>query len=174
MSDYFTPMTSPGFFAWLVWFDQKLRCHSKTPSCVGDVWLFSHLPFIVSSACPRAFFHRTHPFSQYWLPSLSALAWPSLILSSSHHGGGLLKRPSGLLITTVSLLPSYTWKPKRRQSEPYPGGTVPEVFLDSSPSLEFRILPSEASPAPQTFSYLDTTASVRMAVACWHWEGNTL
>lgn len=103
MNDYYTPTTSPGFLAWPVWFDQKLECHSKTLSCVGDMRvIFQPSPF------PRMFslslcFLRTHPFSQFWLPSLYAPEWPSLILSSSHLDGGLLIRPSGLLITTVSL-----------------------------------------------------------------------
>lgn len=103
MSDYYTSTTSPGFLAWPMWFNQKLECHSKTLSCVGDMHIIVHpLPF------PRMFslslcFLRTRPFSQYWLPSLYAPEWPSLILSSSHLDGGLLIRPSGLLITTVSL-----------------------------------------------------------------------
>lgn len=47
--------------------------------------------------------HRILPFSQCSRPSLSDLEWPLLTLSSSHLGGGWQIRPSGLLITTVSL-----------------------------------------------------------------------
>lgn len=47
--------------------------------------------------------HRILPFSQCSRPSLPDLEWPLLTLSSSHLGGGWQIRPSGLLITTVSL-----------------------------------------------------------------------
>lgn len=44
MSDYCTSITSPDFLAWPVLFDQKLECHLKTPSCVGDMCVIVQLP----------------------------------------------------------------------------------------------------------------------------------
>lgn len=150
---------------WLLHLDDKprllslacglIRHYSFTQKPFMHGWrvsLFSHLPLLVSSGFPCPFFHRTHPFSRYWLPSLSAPEWPSLILSSSHRDGELLIRPSGLLITTVSLLPSYIWKPKRWQSgERYPWGTLPEVFLDALSWLEFKACLPRPSAAPPEF-----------------------
>lgn len=126
-SDYYTSVTSPDFLVWPVRFDQKFACHLKTPLCVTHtmthVWMTCVI--VQSSPFPRVFSlslcsHRTHPFSQCSLPSLSVPEWPSLILSSSHLGGGLLTRPSGPLITTVSLSFATTfgiWKPKTQHSD---------------------------------------------------------
>lgn len=115
---------------WLLHLDDKPRLRSLACSLIrnysvtrkplqhgGCVSLLVTSPFIMSSGsfCPS--FPRTHPFSRYWLLSLYALEWPSLILSSSHLDGGLLIRPSGLLITTVSHLPSHIWGEKKRERE---------------------------------------------------------
>lgn len=113
---------------WLLHLDDKPRLHSLACSLIrnysvtwkplqhgGCVSLLVTSPFIVSSGSPCPSFPRTHPFSRYWLLSLYALEWPSLILSSSHLDGGLLIRPSGLLITTVSHFASYIWEKKKER-----------------------------------------------------------
>lgn len=68
-------------------------------------WRVCHCPVTSLASCilPLFLCYRTHPFSRCWLPSLSALEWPLLILLSFHLDGGLLIRLSGLPITTVSL-----------------------------------------------------------------------
>lgn len=65
MSDYYILTTSPGFLAWPMWFDQKLECHSKTLSCVGDMRVIVQPPPFPHMFSLSLFFLRTHPFSQY-------------------------------------------------------------------------------------------------------------
>lgn len=147
---------------WLLQLDDKPRLRSLACSLIrsysvarkplqhgGCVSLSVTSPFIVSSGSPCPSFPRTHPFSRYWLLSLYALVWPLLILSSSHLDGGLLIRPSGLLITTVSHLPSYIWEKERRPSGQHdPWGTLLEVFLEAGcPALAAVQNPASQGPA---------------------------